>query len=160
MCAKKRSEKASKYPEHEALEVIIRELQKSYTNPIPESRFLSHIQRVAGLVVQSLTAADQLMVACKIPSIELVSRMIILDKDLQSGRVGTKEELKAALKRLGSTPIGKESLYRVVHAISASAIQNALPFASSIPLVEIQRAAFMFAAQPLLQALMQEGALK
>ena len=158
MCAKKRKE--SKYPEHEALEAVIRELQKSYTNPIPESRFLSHIQRVAGLVAQSLTAADQLMVSCRIPSIELVSRMIILDKDRQTGRTGTKEELDKALKALGATPLGKESLYRVVHAISASAIQNVLPFSSSVPLIEVQRAAFRFAAQPLLQALLLEGALK
>ena len=147
------SSKTKKHPEHEALEAIIRELQKSYKNPISESQFLSHIQRVAGLVAQSLTAADQLMVACRIPSIELVSRMIILDKDRQSGR---KDELGKALRKLGETSVGKEALYRVVHAISSSAIQNVLPISQSIPLVEIQKAAFIFAAQPLLQALLQE----
>jgi hypothetical protein len=152
----KKGAKASKYPEHESLEAIIRELQKSYTNPIPESRFLSHIQRVAGLVAQSLTAADQLMVACRIPSIELVSRMVVLDKDRQAGRIGSKDELDKALKTLGATPLGREGLYRVVHAISSSAIQNLLPLSSSSSLAEIQKAAFIFAAQPLLQALLQE----
>ena len=151
--------KKAKYPEHEALEEIIRELQKSYTNPIPEARFLNHIQHVAGIVAQSLTAAEQLMVACRIPSIELVSRMVIMDKDREGGRQGTKEELDAALKTLGSTPLGRESLYRVVHAISASAIQDLLPLSSSVSLAQIQKAAFMFAAQPLLQVLLQEGAL-
>ena len=148
--------KASKYPDHEALETVIRELQKSYNNPISESRFLNHIQRVAGIVAQSLTAAEQLMVACQIPSIELVSRMIVLEKDRQAGRTGTKEELNKVLKKLGETPLGKEGLYRVVHAISSSAIQNLLPLSPKIPLVEVQKAAFIFAAQPLWQALLQE----
>jgi hypothetical protein len=142
--------------EHKALETVIREIQKSYKNPIPETRFSAHIQRVAGVVAQSLAAAEKLMIACRIPSIELVSRMIIMDKDQGAGRLGTDKEFNRVLKKLGSTPLGKEGLYRVVHAISSSAVQGLLPLSSSIPLLEIQRAAFMFAAQPLLQELLQE----
>ena len=143
-------------PAHQALETAIRGIQKSYKNPIPEARFAAHIQRVAGMVAQSLTAAVQLMVACEIPSIELVSRMIIMDKDLKAGRSGTNKEVIEVLQRLGSTPLGKEALYRVVHAVSSSVVQKLLPISSSIPLTEIQKAAFMFAAQPLLQELLQE----
>jgi hypothetical protein len=143
-------------PAHQALETAIRGIQKSYKNPIPEARFAAHIQRVAGMVAQSLTAAVQLMVACQIPSIELVSRMIIMDKDLKAGRSGTNKEVIQVLQRLGSTPLGKEALYRVVHAVSSSVVQKLLPISSSIPLTEIQKAAFMFAAQPLLQELLQE----
>lgn len=142
--------------EHKALESVIRGIQKSYKNPIPESRFAQHIQRVAGVVAQAITAADQLMVACQIPSIELVSRMVIMDKDQKSGRMGTEKDLNRVLIRLGATPLGKEGLYRVVHAISSSVVQDLLPLSSSASLKEVQRAAFMFAAQPLLQELLQE----
>jgi hypothetical protein len=153
----KRKTKASSIPsEHKALETVIRGIQKSYKNQIPESRFAQHIQRVAGVVAQAITAADQLMVACQIPSIELVSRMVIMDKDQKSGRMGTEKDLNRVLMRLGATPLGKEGLYRVVHAISSSVIQDLLPISSSASLREIQSAAFMFAAQPLLQELMQE----
>jgi hypothetical protein len=96
------------------------------------------------------------MVACQIPSIELVSRMVIMDKDQKSGRMGTEKDLNRVLQRLGATPLGKEGLYRVVHAISSSVIQDLLPISSSASLREIQSAAFMFAAQPMLQELMQE----
>jgi hypothetical protein len=151
-----RATKATKPPEHEALGAVIRSLQKSYTNPIPESRFSKHIQQVAEVVAQSLTAAGQLMGKCGLPSIELVSRMIVLDKDRQTGRTGTKDELDAALKRLGETSISKEALYRVVYALSSSAIQDLLSLPPSVPLVEIHKAAVIFAAQPLLQELLQE----
>ena len=143
-------------PEHKALEAVIRGIQKSYKNPIPESRFAQRIQRVAGIVAQAITAADQLMVACQIPSIELVSRMVIMDKDQKSGRMDTGKDLNRVLLRLGATPLGKEGLYRVVHAISSSVVQDLLPISSSASLKEIQRAAFLFAAQPLLQELLQE----
>ena len=151
--------KATKHPEHEALGAVIRSLQKSYTNPIPEARFSKHIQRVAEMVAQSLTVAAQLMDRCSLPSLELVSRMIVLDKDRQAGRTGTKDELDKVLKKLGKTPIGKEGLYRVVYAISSSAIQHLLPLPPSVSLIEVQKAAFIFAAQPLLQELLVSNSI-
>jgi hypothetical protein len=140
-------------PEHLALETSIREIQGSYENPIPEEQFKQIIADVALSVFQSVVTASQLRPVFR-KDLKEITVLVLVDKDTKAGRVGTDQEMSRVFRRLQETGVGKEALLRVAHAVSLTAIGNQALFQTPVPgLDEVHSSAFMFASQPLEDAI-------
>jgi hypothetical protein len=151
--------------EHFALGKTIREIHSSYLNRIPEERFKQRISRVATQVFEAVISAAQLRRAACEPS------LIKITSDVLSAKG---QDASGALARLSTSAMGQEALWRVVQAVSLSALQNhtklQLPPAPSLhpdqspqplpTLSEVHASASMFAAQPLEAELNREEAYR
>ena len=142
--------------EIQAVEKSLKEVQASYTSPIPENRMremtLSVVQNTTSCVSAACGMCNNDFFRSQGISLTQITLLVLEDKDRKAGKTNFTQAMSFTLTKLLQSSVGKEALLRVLHAIGLVAIndKNKVFFPEPRPpLEEVFRSAVLFAARPL-----------